>query len=446
MNETTRQELSVEEWTELSNGLSEFHNIFYRFWTICRPVFSERIKTAAVVFDKDGNCVEFLLNYEFWQSLTLKQKLFVISHECLHLILNHGKRGLRVLFKGEEHRAKLNTAMDICVNESLIARYGFDRLEIDPTNKYVWADKVGATLGIPDLATDRCFEYYYNLFQRSPDAPFLPPPSGGAPMVGETVDEHTDSNEEAEKQGSEALERMADELDDGETNDLENMLRGERNKLQNDVAEDTRNFQAGNDPLGHTYKLKEEPIKIKKKWESIIRKWTAKQLTLDMRDDEQWAKTARRFTMLDRSLSLPFDMEVEAPKKTKKKIDVWFFLDTSGSCIHLASRFFRAAASLPPNRFNVHLFCFDTKVYPSDLKQRKVKGGGGTKFDIIERYIINYITKEEIKYPDGVFVITDGEGNDVHPKKPGNWHWFLTQQQLRNIPSSCHTYNLKEYE
>ena len=186
---------------------------------------------------------------------------------------------------------------------------------------------------------------------------------------------------------------------------------------------------------------------FKLKWETIIRNWAAKAIEMDVKeDDEQWAKTARRFSLLDRSLSLPFDMEIEALTQKKKKIDVWFFLDTSGSCIHLAGRFFRAASSLPPNRFNVHLFCFDTKVYPSDLKKKRVRGGGGTKFCILETYVVKHSIEMGLPYPSGVFVITDGGGTDIRPKKPGNWHWFMSEMVLRNIPSGCHIYNLKDFE
>lgn len=446
MNDTTNPELSIDEWAELSNGLTEFHNIFYRFWTVCRPVFNTKTKTAAVAFDKEGNCVEFMINYEFWQTLSLPQKLFIISHECLHLILNHGKRAKRIFSKGEIERFKLNVAMDICVNEALIDRYGFSRSEIDPDNRYVWADKVGAELGIPNLPTDRCFEYYYNLFKTAPDTPFQAPGGGGSPAVGETVDDHSEGNEDDGELGSQTLERLSEEMDEGEKQDLENALRGERNTLQKDIAEDSRDFQAGSDPLGHTFSLTIENVKVKQKWETIIRKWASKCMIMDVKENEQWAKTARRFSLLDRSLSLPFDMEVEAKSKQQRKIDVWFFLDTSGSCIHLAGRFFKAAMSLPKNRFNVHLYCFDTKVYPSDLKNRVVTGGGGTKFHIIENYIIKHTVNKDLPYPHGVFVITDGGGTDVNPKKPGNWHWFMSEMELRNIPPSCHVYNLKDFE
>lgn len=446
MKETTHKELTIDEWNELSDGLVDYHNIFYRFWTVCRPEFSDKIKTAAVAFDKNGDCIQFLLNYDFWQQQSLPQKLFIISHECQHLILNHGKRGKRIFAKGEVERLKADIAMDVCVNEGLVARYGFDRSEVDPTNKYVWADKVGAELGIPNFPTDRCFEYYYNLFKQAPDAPFLPTPTGGPAGVGETVDEHTDASEDDEELGSQTLEKLDQEIDQGERESLENMMRDERNTIQNDHGIEVTGFQAGRDPLGHTYKIKMEDVKPKKKWETIIQKWTSKCVTVDVKDDEQWAKTARRFALLDRTLSLPFDMEIEAFSKSKKKIDVWFFLDTSGSCIHLASRFFNAASSLPPKRFNVHLYCFDTKVYPSDLKKQSVKGGGGTSFEIIEKYIVKETLDKGLAYPDAVFVMTDGGGDAVSPKKPGNWFWLMSHMHLQYVPPGSKVFSLREFE
>ena len=33
-----------------------------------------------------------LINPKFWDSLNYYNKAFVIAHECLHIILNHGKK------------------------------------------------------------------------------------------------------------------------------------------------------------------------------------------------------------------------------------------------------------------------------------------------------------------------------------------------------------------
>jgi predicted metal-dependent peptidase len=403
------------------------------------------VKTAAVVFDKKGGCIEFLINYDYWQTLTKVQKLFVISHECTHLISNHGRRARRIVLKDESDRKKLNVAMDICVNEALISRFGFERIEIDPEDRYIWADKVAVAIKMPDLPKNRCFEYYYSLFKDINPEPFTPPPSGGPPSVGETVDDHQNDADGEDSLGSEVLERMGKEMDEGEKGDLENFLETERNKMRRDI-EGLKSLKAGTDPLGHLYNVKSEPVKVKKKWETVIKKWAAKRLKETTKEVEQWAKTSRRYTLMDRTLSLPYDAETDEIVPEKDRIDLWFFLDTSGSCIHLKDRFFKAALSLPKKKFNIKLFCFDTKIYPSDLKSRHVRGGGGTKFHIIEDYIIKNTVEMNKKYPDGVFLITDGAGTPVSPKKPDVWHWFLSQSYLNFVPKASKYYNLKDFE
>jgi len=139
--------------------------------------------------------------------------------------------------------------------------------------------------------------------------------------------------------------------------------------------------------------------------------------------------------------------EVTETVSVRDRIDVWFFQDTSGSCRHLAERFFKAAASVPEDRFRVRIFCFDTKVYETDLKSGKLYGFGGTAFQPLEDEIQNIIQKEpRTKYPQAVFVVTDGYGSNIQPEFPDRWHWFLSENYTRCIPSSSKRYNLKDYE
>ncbi len=143
---------------------------------------------------------------------------------------------------------------------------------------------------------------------------------------------------------------------------------------------------------------------------------------------------------------LPSEMEVEDIDKEKNKIEVWFFQDTSGSCSGFAKRFFKAAESLPKDRFNVRMHCFDTRVYETSLEERKLYGFGGTSFTCIENYIQRRIAKENLQYPKAVFIITDGYGNDVHPEHPEVWHWFLSSGYKSHIPKQSKTYLLRNFE
>lgn len=433
---------SMDEWNQISQDLAKYHSVFYRFWTVSRPWFTEAIPTAAVSFDKHGEVVDFRINPVFWESLTATQKLFVICHECQHLILNHGKRA-KHLFANitPEDMQRLNIAMDIAVNESLISRFDFSRAEVDPDNKYIWADKVGNELGVV-LETNRCFEYYYSLLKKQPDDKFPAPGSGSGSAFGETVDHHEETpDEQADSGSSEAVEKMLEDMDATEREALERILQEEQNKLNRDAKEG--GFQAGDTGLGDLFKIADTKVVTKKKWETVIRKWSEPYMVEEFIDRDQWAKTARRFTLLTPDLMLPFEEEIEELTVKKEKVDVWFFLDTSGSCIHLKDRFFNAALSLPKRRFNVHLHGFDTKVYPSDFKTKTLRGGGGTKFDIIEKYIVK---ESPDKYPAAVFIITDGMGNEVHPKKPKHWHWFLSFDYRDLIPIESKIYMLNEYE
>lgn len=441
MTNATDSTFDSGEWHDIARKLAGHHSIFYRFWSIARPTFSTEIKTAAVYFDKAGKCIDFKINRAFWESQTETQKLFVICHECLHLIFNHGRRAANLFKSGQFDQRRLNIAMDITINHALVERYGFSRAEVDPDDRYIWADKVAEMLGLPDLPSNRCYEYYYALFRKQPDDKF----SGSGDKAGETVDDHTgDQTSDQSDAGNEVVNRMAEEMDDGELESLDNTIKDQHNRMVADAQEQPGNgIQPGTEALGHTYAHNVGKVKEKKKWEQVIRKWAEPRLKEDFTDVEQWAKTSRRFAMLDSSLSLPYDMEMDILTPSPERLEVWFFLDTSGSCIQLAPRFFKAAKSLPKRRFDVNLFCFDTKVYESDLKKKEVKGGGGTKFDILEAYIQKHGKK---KYPDAVFIITDGWGNNVYPKNPKVWHWFLSEDCRRHIPPASQVHMLRDYE
>ena len=167
------------------------------------------------------------------------------------------------------------------------------------------------------------------------------------------------------------------------------------------------------------------------------------------KDIEQWARTNRRLTMLPKEFFIPSELEVEDMFFEEDKIEVLFAQDASGSCWHLKDRFFKAGASLPEKRFIVDYVTFDTKVFETSIKSRKIYGGGGTSFSCIEEYIQRKLRSGKMKKYSTVFLITDCFGDKVHPQFPDKWHIFMTENHSDPsyyFPQNCHFYNLRDFE
>ena len=172
----------------------------------------------------------------------------------------------------------------------------------------------------------------------------------------------------------------------------------------------------------------------------LIKKW-GKKIAHNFHEQEQWSRLNRRLFSFSTDFMLPSEMEI-ADFQKKDHINVWFFIDVSGSCTGSEERFLRASKSLPNDKFKVRTFSFDTHV--REIHNDKIYGGGGTCFQPIENYIQRNILPDG-KYPY-VFIVTDGEGSRVFPQYPDKWYWFLTRNCRRYIPQGAHVFELKDFE
>ena len=429
-------ELSSEEFLKLSRDMEVYHGVFSQLWKMGRPRLDPKAKTAFVAFNKDGNCIDFCFAPEFWKGCSDTQRQFVTCHESLHVIYGHGRRG-----RGLDKNIA-NKAMDIVINEGLVEQFGFDRKVIDPTNKYCWINTVFKAPS--KVERDKCFEYYYELLkeQRKGESKDQSESGqGGGGEAGELVDSHEGLDSFDEETMDEIAEEIKNSMSQEELESLADKLKDTEQPKEQD-KENMRGTIAGQIK---SYVIEVKVVK-KKKWETIIKKWARKYLKSTNRDTEQWAMTNRRLTMLPKDMFIPSDFETDDREKEEYRIQVWFFLDTSGSCQHLSDRFWNAARSLPEDRFNIRLFCFDTKVYDIDFKDKTLYGFGGTSFDIIENKIQEETVQKNIKYPDACFIVTDGYGNRVNPEKPERWYWFLSQDYRECIPKECKIYPLRDFE
>lgn len=433
------KKISKEEWTEICLALEEYHAVFYQVWKMGRPLFTNDIPTAAVQFDKVGKYVIFLFNPEYWEKLSLYDRLFTICHEALHIILNHG---IRCVDTVGINRGATNVALDIVVNHLLVRSFGFERAKIAGAENFCWVDTVFAKSKIIP-GDDECFEQYYNRFDKVYGHGSWKKSQGFG-----TVDDHSFMSEDNSDNWDDFIDDLNESINEEEKASLKKIIEKnfqEKEDPEKKGSKPQETQKAGLGTGGWTF-LGFKKVKKKKKWETIIKKWSWKYLKDSFKEKEQWARVSRRMSLMSSEMFLPSDMEEEELFMEKSKIEVYFFLDTSGSCYNLKDRFFEAALSLDEKKFKIRLFCFDTKVEETTLASRKIYGGGGTCFKILEEKVQSEINEGE-KHPDAVFVITDGYGTNVNPQKPKNWHWFITEGGVRNcINADCNFYNLAEYE
>jgi len=453
--------ISNDEWLKISLALEGHHAVFYKLWQMGKPVFNEDLPTAAVQFDEVGEFVYFHFNPTFWQRLDFNGKLFVICHEALHVILNHG---IRIRDAGINRRAA-NSALDIVVNHTLVRGFSFDRKKIDDVIKHIfkqmaidegkpWGPEQEANGGLcwvdtvfrdkkPMPKDDEMFEHYYNLFEKIYGDGGPGDGEAGPGQPGGSLDDHSMMGEEQSDAWGKVIDNLSKELTEDEKKPLKSLV----DKHFHNPPKDAKNQQAGTGTGGQWVFAKIGKVVKKKKWETVIKKWASKHLIEKDKDTEQWARLHRRMTFLPRDMFLPSDMEVEEHEQEKHKIKVFFFLDTSGSCWGLKDRFFAATESLPTERFDVRLFCFDTVVKETTLASKKIYGGGGTSFSILEKHVQSVMNQENCKYPEAVFVITDGYGDQIRPQNPSKWYWFITQGGTKNyIDKDCNFFRLEDYE
>jgi predicted metal-dependent peptidase len=435
----TNARITNEEWFEISRALEPHHAVFYKVWEMGKPVFDDSIPTACVQFDNEGKFIWFRFNPGFWSTLDLYNKLFVICHEAMHVVLNHGARSR----DAGVNSAAANVAMDIVVNHTLVRSFGFERDKIDNSENYCWIDTVFKDR-LQKPSEDETFEHYFNML----DAISIDLVGPGMPK---TVDGHEGLGDGDSNWGK-VIKELNGSLSEEEKKAIESTIKkhfqDEERKKDGDNSKDGKDggTHAGSGTGGWCF-VTTGTRKRKKKWETIIKKWAIRHLKTTDKEVEQWIKINRRMSMLPRDMMLPTDAEVEVEDREATKIKVWFFLDTSGSCWNLKDRFFMAAESLPEYRFQVRLFCFDTMVQETTLESKKVYGGGGTSFKIIEDHVSKTMQREKIKHPDAVFVITDGYGDNIRPSKPEKWHWFLTADGSKGcIDPGCNIYSLAEFE
>lgn len=148
---------------KLSNAVGEkFYNqlkatnpIFGAMWKRGGLVFSKEYDTAALEIHDGKFRISF--NPTYWKKITHHNKLFIICHEYLHVVLGHWLNPV-----GKVDGEWMNIAQDIQVNEMLTKHFGFCRGNIKNWQDQAWIETV-----FKDKAhlvkEEEDAEYYYKL-------------------------------------------------------------------------------------------------------------------------------------------------------------------------------------------------------------------------------------------------------------------------------------------
>jgi len=460
--------MSNREMNELYHSLRPYFAVYGKIWRMSIPRFTESIPTASVGFDRFGREVEFNINPKFWSGLTPTQKKFVIIHEVSHVLFLHGLRAKDLIKEKEENPNVFrlaNIAMDLSVNQYITNQLKFSRLAVDPVSnknpkgRYVWLNTVFTSEEIVRLQIKEndSFEYYYGKIRTVVDE--RKSKIGDISVedilssMGQTVDEHGEwdfldseafSKKMQETLNPEDLKKLFESAgarqEMGGINPKNKIKEGNSNTTSNKGTGSGQN--AGNNPGRNWMRMVMERQPPKRKWETVIKNWSDK--NSEYLEKEQWKRRARQYENLPKDFFLPSVMESDQLKKGR--IVVWFFQDTSGSCVDLAPRFLKAAKSLPEDRFDVRMHCFDTEVYPMKKGCDDLFGFGGTTFTCIENFIQQQIKETGCDYPKAVFIITDGMGDKVQPELSDRWFIFNSTSHNECFPETVKMFPLEQFE
>lgn len=425
-----------EEIIEIASSLEDYHRVFYTFFQMSNIFYYEDIPTAAIRFHKNQN-PDLLINSDFWVGLNHRERLFVICHECLHVLLKHDTRnGMEI--KGATHKI-VNVAQDICINEMIVSMFGFDREDIRDWKKYCWVDTCFKETGKVKLSTVRyneTFDYYLKLLIEDDQQENLP----------DTVDEHEQGDGQGPTHG---------DLDD---NPFDNGIQDKINEITGKLAEDLTQEEIekiiAQDPDSSLAGIAEgimgmwlkRNTKQKIRFSRIIRGLKRSRIKESEVDGESFSKQDRRFDDIIRRSKVSLPGKHPRQKPLKDRLLTVGFMDISGSCVQYVPIFNEVLAAFDREKhiFELETFTFDITTKPFIMGQ-KVTGGGGTRFGILEQRVQELKAKYG-KYPDCVIVISDGDGQFFTPEIPKRWIWLLTPDNpvYRFIPEGSRKYLLSD--
>lgn len=396
------QTIEPEILDSLIYDMVKHNSLFIKLINFSKIYFDDSTSTAYVKFDKtDFKPLHIGINQIFWENSSDEFKKFILTHEILHVVLDHGRR--TALYKsiyGTSNKL-MNIACDICVNRDCVDIFGFKKEYLDPNNTFIWGQNIFDNW---DDIKNSNMEFFASILVDIPDERLL----------ASTVDEH------------QFIENATDQSIDAPTPEID------------DILADIRRSLIETQPQIFSHNEKNTPVK--KSLNNLIVTCSYKELNKLEVKKENWIFKPRRF--INGNFFLPSEYDETHPA-IKRKCNLLVFMDSSGSCVGVLNKIYNIALSIDKNKFNTEIFSFDTQVYP--VVNGNIKGGGGTRFSCITEYL----QKNKTKY-DLIFVVTDGFGGDISIHDPHKWVFMISdftknKTLLRNLTNK-RVFDLDDFE
>lgn len=323
----------------------------------------------------------FYYNHAFVDSLRVREVEFLFGHEVLHVVYEHMGR------RGERDPQLFNVACDYCVNQDLVDQ------------------KVGELITTVPALYDRRFsgwsseQVYDDLFQNATKIDL-------DQLLNQLLDDHlsgddgdgNDGDGDGQTPDGEGKSSKRPRLTDEEKKAI-------RDEIREAVINAAKQCQAGDLPAGVARLIKDltEP---KMNWREILRQ----RIESTVFSDYSWLVPSRK----------GWDVDAVLPGMiVDQQIDLCVALDMSGSIGDTEARDFLSEILGIMNQFDgyrIHVWCFDTEVYNDqvytsddvgDIRDYKIKGGGGTSFNVNWNWM-----KEQNIEPKLFVMFTDGYTGD----------------------------------
>jgi len=310
----------------------------------------------------------FYYNTRFIEMLRPKEIEFLFGHEVLHCVYDHFGR------RGDRDPQLWNIANDYCVNGDLV--------------KHNVGEKITSVPCLYDRKYDGMSseEVYDALYENAEKIDI-------GKLLDQMIDEHLDGEGEGDGDENEGSGRPKLSAEDKQA------IKDEIKEAM--LAAAATVDGAGNLPAG-VKRLIQQLTEPQMNWRELLRM----NLESTIKADYTWMRASRKGWHMD---------AVMPGQKPDEMIDIAVMLDASGSISESMLKDFLSEIqgimdSFPSYKIHVVTFdtdCYNPAQYDSDnldsMIDYEVKGGGGTDFDCIFKYL-----KDEEITPRRLIVFTDG--------------------------------------